>query len=198
VFCHGGTVNQSGAPPASVDGLTAVSDRHVGAHTTHVTASATHAAYACSACHVTPTTALTPGHIDGVADAEVRYSTLNAAGTYAKTTATCGALYCHGNGRTSAGTATWTTDPAITCASCHHAATTPSTAFNMSGEHKLHVKSRGIACQECHSTVVSGSSTIVGLPLHVDGVIQVALRQPGTWTPATKRCDPACHGLESW
>ena len=68
----------------------------------------------------------------------------------------------------------------------------------MSGEHRLHVKSEGIACQECHATVASGSTTIIGLPLHVDGVVQVSLRQAGTWTAATKRCDPACHGLETW
>ncbi len=46
--------------------------------------------------------------------------------------------------------------------------------------------------------MASGSTTIIGLPLHVDGVVQVSLRQAGTWTAATKRCDPACHGLETW
>ena len=197
-FCHGGVDDASGAPPAGVGGELLRSTVAVGAHTLHGGATAIHAAWTCARCHVTPSSALSPGHIDGDGRAEVRFDALNPSATYAPTTAGCAAMHCHGDGRTDGGAATWTTDPAITCASCHHAATTPSTAFNMSGEHKLHVKSRGIACQECHSTVVSGSSTIVGLPLHVDGVIQVALRQPGTWTPATKRCDPACHGLESW
>jgi predicted CxxxxCH...CXXCH cytochrome family protein len=195
VFCHGGTVNQSGAPPASVDGLTAVSDRHVGAHTTHVTASATHAAYACSACHVTPTTALTPGHIDGVADAEVRYSTLNAAGTYAKTTATCGALYCHGNGRTSAGTATWTSATALGCGSCHNAGNQPSL---MSGDHKKHIADENMKCSECHAQVVNAANGIIAPALHVDGLKQVQMAR-GTYTPATRKCsNVGCHGTETW
>ncbi|MBL8619642.1 MAG: CxxxxCH/CxxCH domain-containing protein [Myxococcales bacterium] len=195
VFCHGGTVNQTGAPPASVDGLTAVSDRHVGAHTTHVTASATHAAIACSACHVTPTTALTPGHIDGVADAEVRYSTLNASGTYAKTTATCGALYCHGNGRTSAGTATWTSSTALGCGSCHNAGNNPQV---MSGDHKKHIADENMKCSECHAQVVNAANGIIAPALHVDGLKQVQMAR-GTYTPATRKCtNIGCHGTETW
>ena len=37
-----------------------------------------------------------------------------------------------------------------------------------------------------------------GLALHVDGVTQVSLRQAGTWVAATRTCDPACHGAETW
>ena len=197
-FCHGGVDDQSGAPPAGVDGELARSTVAVGAHTLHLGATTIHAAWTCERCHVTPTSALSPGHIDGDGRAEVRFDALNPTGTYAAATATCAASHCHGNGRTDAGTATWTTDPVITCASCHNDATTPSTSFTMSGQHRLHVKTRGIACQECHSTVVNATNAIIGLPLHIDGTIQVSLRQPGTWTASTKRCDPACHGLESW
>ncbi|MBK9037286.1 MAG: CxxxxCH/CxxCH domain-containing protein [Myxococcales bacterium] len=195
VFCHGGGQNMTGAPPASVTGLTAATDRHVGAHTTHVTASTNHAAYACSACHVTPSTALTPGHIDGTPNAEVRYSTLNAAGTYAATTATCGALYCHGNGRTSAGTATWTSTTALTCGSCHNAGNNPQV---MSGDHKKHIADERMKCSECHGAVVNAGNQIIAPALHVDGLKQVQMAR-GTYTPTTRKCSNiGCHGTKTW
>ena len=197
-FCHGGTDNLTGAPPAGVGGELLRSTIAVGAHTLHVRATPIHAAWACDRCHVTPTSALSPGHIDGDGRAEVRFDGLNPVATYAPGTATCGAMHCHGNGRTDGGVAAWTTDPVITCASCHNDATTPSGSFTMSGDHRLHVKNEGIACQECHSTVAGAGATIVGLALHVDGVTQVSLRQAGTWVAATRTCDPACHGAETW
>ncbi|MBK9033288.1 MAG: CxxxxCH/CxxCH domain-containing protein [Myxococcales bacterium] len=197
-FCHGGTDNLTGAPPAGVGGELLRSTVAVGAHTLHVGATTIHAAWDCTRCHVKPTSVFSPGHIDGDGRAEVRFDGLNPIATYTLATATCGATHCHGNGRTDNGGAAWTTDPVITCASCHNDATTPSTSFTMSGEHRRHVKSQNIACQECHATVVGAGNVIVGLSLHVDGINQVALRQPGTWTAATRRCDPACHGAETW
>ena len=195
VFCHGGTNNQSGAPPASVDGVTAVTDRHVGAHTTHVTASTNHAAYACSACHTTPTNALTPGHIDGVADAEVVFSSLNASATYARTTASCATMYCHGNGRTAAGTATWTSSTALTCNSCHNDGSNPQV---MSGDHKKHIADERMKCSQCHAQVVNAAKSIIAPALHVDGVKQVQMAQ-GTYTPSTRKCsNTGCHGTETW
>ncbi|MEZ4402554.1 MAG: CxxxxCH/CxxCH domain-containing protein [Kofleriaceae bacterium] len=200
VFCHGGTQNMTGAPPASVAGLTAVSDRHVGAHTTHVVASANHPAYACSACHTTPSNALTPGHIDGDGQAEVRYASLNSAGTYSTTTAGCGSLYCHGNGRTAAGTATWTSATAMTCKSCHADGTTVT---GMSIEHDRHVRDKNLRCDQCHRSVVSGGGrggpgTIINAALHVDGTKQVQMAQ-GTYNPTNKSCtNIGCHGTQRW
>ena len=194
-FCHGGGQNSSGAPPASVTGITAVADRHVGAHTEHVTASATHAAYPCSACHVTPTSALTPGHVDGVANAEVRYSTMNTAGTYVATTATCGTLYCHGNGRTAAGTATWTSATALGCGSCHNSGANPQ---GMSGDHKKHIADENMKCSECHASVVNAGGQIIAPALHVDKVKQVVMPR-GTWNPTNRSCsNTGCHGTETW
>jgi len=128
----------------------------------------------------------------------VIFDALNPVATYTPAVAGCGTSHCHGNGRVDNGTSTWTADPVITCASCHNDASVPSGSFNMSGDHRLHVKNEGIACRECHNTVVGLNNVIVGLPLHVDGLVQVALRQAGSWTLATRRCDPACHGAETW
>ncbi len=197
-MCHGGVDNQTGAPPAGISGELLRGTVAVGAHTLHVAATPIHAAWDCGRCHVKPASALSPGHIDGDGRAEVLFDALNPVATYAPASAGCGTTHCHGNGRVDNGTSTWTADPVITCASCHHDASVPSATFNMSGQHKKHVKEKGIACRECHNTVVGLNNVIVGLPLHVDGLQQVALRGGGSWTPATRRCTPTCHGNETW
>ena len=194
-LCHGTTAN--GAPPQGVLGQTAPTDKHVGAHTEHVTATTNHAAFACSACHTNPSSALTPGHIDGtgsVVAAEVRYSTLNPSGTYTTTTATCANLYCHGNGRTSAGTSTWTSTTALTCTSCHLTTTIAS------GRHNTHINGEGMKCNECHQTVVNSTFGIIGPALHVNGLKDVKM-PTGTWTSSTKSCSGlpgGCHGTKTW
>jgi predicted CxxxxCH...CXXCH cytochrome family protein len=196
-FCHG-TTGGTGAPPQGVEGQTALTDRHVGSHTKHVAATATHAAWDCTYCHTTPSTALTPGHVDGtgsVVQAEVRYSSLNPAATFNAGTAVCSNLYCHGNGRTSAGTATWTSTTAMTCASCH-----PSNGQNMSGRHDTHVNGQNMKCNACHLTVVGTTLNITTPALHVNGLKDVKM-PTGTWAPATKACSGlpgGCHGTKTW
>ena len=192
-FCHGGTANTTGAPPQGVLGQTALTDRHVGAHTSHVGATAMHAAWDCTMCHTKPSTAVTPGHLGtGTVQAEVAYGSLNPAGTYSTTTAVCSNLYCHGNGRTSAGTATWTSMTDMTCTSCH-----PTTAL-ASGRHDKHIAAN-VKCAQCHSSVVDTNMAIIAPSLHVNAIKNVTFSAGGTWTPTTKGCSGiACHVARTW
>lgn len=196
-MCHGGTANTTGAPPQGTLGATAATDKSVGAHTKHVTAGTMSAAYGCATCHTNPSTALTPTHIDGtggVVQAEVKYGSLNPAGTFNVTTATCANLYCHGNGRTAAGTAVWTSTTALTCTSCH-----PTTNLS-SGEHAKHIKDENMKCNACHLTVVDVNMGVIAPALHVNGLKDVKM-PTGTWTPTTKACSGlpnGCHGTKTW
>ena len=198
-FCHGDitTPAGNGAPPQGVLGATAATDKTVGAHQTHLGATAMHGAWDCTTCHTKPTNATTPGHIDGaggVVQAEMKFSTLNPSATFATATATCSAMYCHGNGRTSAGTAVWTSTTAMTCTSCH-----PTTSLT-SGEHKKHIKDENMKCSQCHQTVVDAGMAIINAALHVDGVKQVKMTT-GTYNTANKSCSGlgnGCHGTKSW
>jgi len=195
-FCHGGTDNATGAPPEAWNGGTARTLLGVGAHTDHVEARPTHAAWNCVTCHTPPSSALSPGHIDGDGGrAEVVFSSLNPAATYAGT-GTCSSLYCHGNGRSNNGSISWTTNPTLACSSCH-----PDNGRNMSGRHEKHVVERRMACSDCHKTVVNSSKAIIAPALHVDGTKQVSMKVGGTWNPSNRSCSglgSGCHGTKTW
>jgi len=203
-FCHGGTDNMTGAPPAAVDGRTGRNTVAVGAHTEHVGATSMHIAWDCTRCHdPTPTSALSPGHIDGDGQAEVIFDALNPVATYDPFTGVCANLYCHGNGSSRLGTADWATNPTLQCDSCHAYQGSPQSDLRaMSGEHEKHVRGEGYACSECHATVVDSAGNIIGLPLHVNGLREVSLRRGGSYTPRSgttpPSCDPACHGRLVW
>jgi predicted CxxxxCH...CXXCH cytochrome family protein len=193
-FCHGGTSNTTGAPPEGVMAQTAATDPAVGAHTKHVAATAMHAAWDCTMCHTKPSSALTPGHVDGnggVVQAEVVYGSLNPGATFTTGTSTCTNLYCHGTG-TGTGTAVWTDTTALTCTSCHGAP--PPT-----GEHGRH---SNYSCSTCHqATVASGSTTISTLAKHVNGIKEVQLSGGGAYNAQTKGCSGLaanCHGPKTW
>ncbi|MEK7704423.1 MAG: CxxxxCH/CxxCH domain-containing protein, partial [Myxococcota bacterium] len=145
VYCHGGTDNATGAPPAGNRGETARTNLAVGAHSKHLSVSATHVAWACTACHVVPTSVLSPGHLDD-GRAEVDFDGFSASATYNEGTGSCGNMYCHGTGVSNNGTATWTSTTALTCTSCHRMA-------NNTGEHPKHVADKGYLCSECHANV---------------------------------------------
>ncbi len=194
-FCHGGTLNETGAPPASIYGATARSNVYVGAHTEHVETTSMHQAWGCGECHTKPSSAMSPGHVDGDNQAEVVFSSLNPVATYNPASGLCGSLYCHGNGRTDGGSATWSEDPTLTCASCHSA-----NGSGMSGRHSTHAN-HGIACYRCHQTVVNASMDIVGLGLHVDGAVAVSFSGGGTWNSSSRSCSSlgsGCHGSHNW
>jgi predicted CxxxxCH...CXXCH cytochrome family protein len=191
VFCHGGTDNPTGAPPLSLLDQTSRNIAAVGAHTAHVEAGATHVAYQCNNCHIEPSSAVSPGHIEGSPGAEVNFSSLNGAAVYSGTT--CSNLYCHGNGRGNNGTETWTGNPTLGCGSCHGDL---NNRTGMSGDHNGHIGD-GATCVDCHATVSNGNSNGIQNPaLHVNGLKEVVF-EGGinmTWDPVNKRCSGPCHG----
>ncbi len=196
-FCHGGDDNTTGAPPAAVGGGTARSLLSVGAHTDHVEARPTHGAWTCGECHTDPSSALSPGHVDGDGGrAEVVFSSLNPAANY-DGGGTCSSLYCHGDGRGNNGSEGWTGNPTLACDSCH-----PDDGNGMSGKHKKHVVDKNIDCYECHLTVVNASMDIIAPSLHVNGINEMVMEEGGAWDPSTQRCSGLpggpCHGTEKW
>ncbi len=200
-FCHGGTLNATGAPPEGIDGETARTLLAVGAHTEHVSTTSMHLAWGCDQCHVTPTSALSAGHIDGDGRAEVTFGPLNPTATYNGATATCASLYCHGNGSSTVGTMVWTDDPILDCGSCHADFFSPTRTDlrAMSGQHDRHVRRRGYSCDTCHSANVDASGNILMLDRHVDGLVDV---QVPSYDPldcgGRGGCNPSCHGDECW
>jgi predicted CxxxxCH...CXXCH cytochrome family protein len=187
-YCHGGTNNTTGAPPAGVHGETATTVTVVGWHTPHVTTTATHNAYGCAVCHPNPTAFDTSGHIDITGGAEMSFTFPSGTPTYTTSTGTCNAVYCHGNGRTASGNVVWTTDIAVTCTTCH-----PSSG--MSGDHSRH-SSQG--CYRCHNNTVDSAGAIKNKALHINQARDVAFSSSGTYNPSTKSCSPSCHGTETW
>ncbi|MEZ4363723.1 MAG: CxxxxCH/CxxCH domain-containing protein [Kofleriaceae bacterium] len=191
-FCHGS--DATGAPPQGVLGATARTDKTVGAHAKHLGATTMHAAWDCTMCHVKPTSATAPGHVDGagtVVQAELKYSSLNPSGAYNFGTATCTNLYCHGTGRANGTAPAWTSTSALTCLSCHGG---DPNRTGMSSEHRRdkHRKS----CNTCHKTVVNSTPAIINAGLHVNGAKDVSFIT-GTYNAAAKSCTGTgngCHG----
>jgi predicted CxxxxCH...CXXCH cytochrome family protein len=180
-YCHGGESDQSGAPPSHVVAPS------FGVHLAHVTGDG-HPAYACSECHRTPSDVLSAGHVfdDTPAVVELDF----AAGLSTSTTWDgdgCAQVYCHGDGRSSG---SWSESlGAPTCNSCH-AGPAGGNFGSMSGDHQLHIND-GLACSECHSQTVSGS-TIVGAALHVNGVADFTPTASITYQAGS--CNGSCHG----
>jgi predicted CxxxxCH...CXXCH cytochrome family protein len=202
-FCHGDITNGAGngAPPNGVLGATATTDPTVGAHQDHVNATAKHAAWDCTMCHTKPSSALTPGHIDGtggVVQAEITFSSLNPASAYSFTAFTCTNNYCHGSGTTTKTSPAWTSSAALACVDgCHGGAPsyTGMSSRHTKSEHKK-------ACNYCHGSVVDATPAISNTALHVDGVKQVYFPGGGTYNTSTKKCSsvPGCHNgaSDSW
>lgn len=186
--CHGedfaGTTKAPSCTSCHAEGPTACDTCHeisptTGAHVTHVTAGLD-----CTGCHQVPRAWDDDGHIlragavdpapadvtmTGLATITVEPADRPGPPAYDGATATCSAVYCHGDVLGAAGGATtkprWTDDPPgpPPCSSCH-GAPPPS-----------HVDDR---CQICHP---SGAT-------HLDGTTQLGTGLPG--------CS-GCHGSES-
>jgi predicted CxxxxCH...CXXCH cytochrome family protein len=192
-FCHG--TSGLGAPPQGALGQTVATDRHVGAHTKHLGATGTHAAWTCTYCHTQPSSALTPKHVDGagaVVQAEVVFSTLNPGSSYNLTATTCAASYCHGTGLATKATPAWTSTAPLACVDSCHGGSPNYTG--MSSEHRRgdHKK----PCVSCHKSVVSSNTTILDVSLHVNGARNV-LFTTGTYNTTAKSCTGTgggCHG----
>jgi predicted CxxxxCH...CXXCH cytochrome family protein len=195
-FCHGGTDNTTGAPPQDVLNTNGPA---IGAHTIHVNQTTRHAAWDCNYCHTKPSSALTPGHIDGtggVVQAEVLFSSLNPAGTFTQAALTCNNMYCHGTGVAgTTGTApAWGSTTQLACVDGCHGGSPSYT--NMSSGHRRsdHKKS----CATCHKNVVDANNNIINLSLHVNGARDVQFQNTGsTYNPTNKSCTGTgngCHG----
>jgi len=197
--CHGGVDNTTGAPPTGLRGETSTSQLAVGAHTIHLEGGSLADAFACSECHIVPTSLLSPGHWAPDSVAEMTFSALATGTSWDRTAATCSNNYCHGDfaGGYTGNAPVWTGSNQAQCGSCHDAGTTPS---DLGGRHYRHVIQRSLSCYECHFSVVDVNDSIVGPDLHVDGTNNVAFRLGGTYNNGT--CsglnNSACHGTHSW
>jgi len=135
-----------------------------------------------------PTAFDTPGHIGTGGVAAVSFTAPSGAGaTYTAATATCSALYCHGNGRTNSGNVSWTTNINVTCNTCH-----PTTG--LAGEHSKHVTGEGYACYRCHNNTVDSANIVKNKALHINQVKDVALSNGGTYNSGNRTCSSSCHG----
>jgi len=186
--CHGSGGDPS--PPTDLSGSSSRSSAGVGAHRQHLGASSWRATMRCENCHKVPASVDAPGHLGSDNVAEVPFDSLNPTATVNFTAATCGNLWCHGNGRGNNGSASWTSTTKMTCTSCHS-----MSKNSLSGSHRDHSH----ACSECHQTVIDSGQNIIAPGLHVNGARNVSMRRGGTFDPSTRRCtNLACHGTETW
>lgn len=199
VFCHGGTLDQTGAPPNDITDIDEVSMLSFIAHPKHVIEQ-NHPAYDCTQCHVKPTDVLSMNHVfdDTPAQSEVSFLMgLSDAGNY-DGSGSCSSLYCHGNGRQDNGTYSHEM-AAPDCGGCHAYPGTANNDLNsMSGEHRRHMN-EGATCKDCHTDTVMGD-TILTATIHVDGNKDVSLSGPAvdmTWNGGAKTCNGTCHTGEA-
>lgn len=194
VFCHGGEVDQTGAPPRDIDGTTDVAQLSFIAHSKHV-AENDHPAYACTECHVQPDDVLSLNHVFDATDAEgeVDFSAgLSNNGAW-NGTDSCDSLYCHGNGRSDNGSYKHD-DPTPSCGGCHPYPGTGNGAYNtMSGRHSKHMN-EGVDCRECHSLTDNDGDIAMAI-LHVDGKPDVSITQANfSYNAGNQSCTGSCHG----
>jgi predicted CxxxxCH...CXXCH cytochrome family protein len=195
--CHGNA--DSNAPPTDLAGNTARSSVGVGAHREHLAAGAWSREINCSNCHQVPTSVGDAGHMDGDNVAEVPFDALNPTATVNLGTGTCNNLYCHGNGRGSNGSISWTSTTDMNCSSCHQTPSVGQSATGMSGAHDKHIRDKRIPCVDCHATVVNGNLDILSPQLHIDGQYSIDMPTGGDWNPTTKGCSNMdCHENENW
>jgi predicted CxxxxCH...CXXCH cytochrome family protein len=199
-YCHGGGLNDTGAPPRDLGSANTTVSQSFVAHPVHVTQGVARASD-CSECHRQPTDVMTPGHaFDSTpAVAEIDFSAGRSPNATYDGNGTCGNLYCHGNGRGDTGTAT-DGMPSPTCAGCHADFTTRDRWGTMSGDHKKHLE-EGYRCQECHRDITADGTSILDPQQHIDLSRQVRFVVTTiTWDPATRRCTGSCHEShnDSW
>jgi len=192
-YCHGGTDTMTGAPPRGIRGETARDMLTFRPHTEHGTVR-NHAAFDCVQCHTKPTDVLSMGHIfdDTHGVAEVTFTAgLSPSGTWSN--GGCASLYCHGNGRTSAGQIAHT-DARPRCDGCHPGPASGNVRWlTMSGEHRKHMAER-MQCGECHGATVDLAATSITNPdNHVNGVKEVTFNVAGFTRSANGTCTGTCH-----
>ena len=159
--CHGSKKNP--APPKDMDGHRATSVKGVGAHQAHVTEGPVGRAFDCSACHVTPSALLDPGHLDASLPAEVIWGELAQTKDAAPSWdgASCGEVYCHGafGKGNQENRPSWTKvgEGQAACGTCHGLPPTEEKHPNIDN------------CSLCHGKVVDKDGNIIDKTLHING-----------------------------
>jgi predicted CxxxxCH...CXXCH cytochrome family protein len=220
-FCHGTPPAQNN-PPVGVDGETTTGTMAVGRHVAHLTASATHAAFACGTCHVVPAAgdvshamqylpsvpsgsiAVAGHHGDVTFTAPKPPQTLMAfnvnatQGNPVTARGTCiGACHSNGRGGAPAITPYWAggTWPTGSCTACH-----AGTMNSLPSRHGKHA-GENLSCTSCHPPATGGthmngqwdvSSTISGGA----GGGSVTTTGPGGPCGADYSCTGNCHGKQ--
>ena len=202
LFCHGGTENQTGAPPSSIDGTNSASASAFPPHNIHVTSKLSNA-LDCGQCHVKATDALSPNHMfnnsPGVAITDFGGG-LSKQGTWSHSTGTCANNYCHGDGRGDDGTIAMSKTGGLGCGDCHAGPASGSTGWaKMSGDHAKHLSnSTTITCADCHNSTTTDGTTIASSAQHVDGLRQVKFAPADTgmtFDAPTQTCNGTCHNF---
>lgn len=200
VFCHGGQDEPSGAPPLHISGVDDGTAASFIPHQAHVVDTATHAAFGCEQCHAVPVDVLSPGHLF-IGDATPARAETDFSGGIDSTVGwddsrTCVSSWCHGDGQSAAGRVEHG-DEVDGCGSCHESTDSGLGGWRrMTGEHEAHLD-RGLSCRHCHGEVVGDDDAIVGLALHVNGQLEVAIGDSWvSWEAGS--CDGLCHTDGFW
>jgi predicted CxxxxCH...CXXCH cytochrome family protein len=191
--CHGDAVNGNAAPPFSVKGETAASAVEVGAHQRHLQGTSLRAPLRCDDCHLVPTKATDPGHMEGT-PARVVFDAPRSDGlarkggvtpSWDRATQRCSNVYCHGGSLDAGGTQhapVWTGGGAeAACGTCHDVP--PA-----NGRHPAVATDR-TGCSACHPGTMSPAGLLLTGGQHLDGQVQAAGGHPAGWR------DPAQHGV---
>ncbi len=205
VPCHGGVIDDSGAPPFSLSGESSIANPGVGAHRVHLAGTAISTNVGCDQCHLVPEFSFSKDHFGSDMKAEVIFGALADRGggaVYSFIDNTCSGIYCHGSfaGGYEDNTPLWTDAEGVqdSCGSCHYVS--GPDAGVLGGRHRRHIERRGLGCFECHFATVDELNNIVGLDDHVNGINMVEFRLGGAWE--NQRCsnlDIACHrGNRKW
>ena len=194
-MCHGGTDNQTGAPPRTTWGNDADTVR-VGAHSVHLAGSAIAPPFGCDLCHVKPAAATDPGHINNPT-ATVTFgglatlrATATTSPTWTRASATCSNVYCHGNGLTGGRNTApvWTAGPSqAACGTCH--GLPPPSAHPVVANPTL------AACSGCHPATVDVSGNVIAPTAggkHLDGVVEATSGHEPSWM------DPGSTGFHAF
>ena len=190
--CHGDATLP--APPRDTRGRTDERFPSVGAHRAHLEARhKLRGPIACTECHQVPSAVNEPGHVDHPLPAIV-FPNLAGVGTLARTdgaqpaynatNATCGSVYCHGNGARLLDrdhtpnlirAPDWTAGTSqVACgAACH--GLPPRNPLDPQDPHRAVTNIS--ECVNCHRGTVDAQGAIIVMPdgqsTHIDGIVEV-------------------------
>ena len=188
-FCHGGDVDQTGAPPHDLDRV--AGSLSFAAHPAHVQPSSDYRAIPCSECHAAYSDALDEGHsfddTPGVGEVDFSFG-ISPRATWDGQT--CSSDGCHAMGAPD-GSVAADRGP-VQCVDCHGitAQTAPATTA-----HDIHLDTGDVTCQDCHASVVDATTTVIAPDLHPNGVLDIAFAEPDLQL-VDGGCLGSCHGIE--